>query len=152
MRGGATSLRVLLEPAVQALGFELVDTEFSGSGRQAVLRIYIDTPEGVTVDDCATVSRQVSAILDVEDPIPGQYMLEVSSPGLDRPMVKREDFQRYAGEIVKIRMSTAVLGRRNFTGRLAGIEGDTVMVEMDKESFDLPFGDIEKARLVPQFK
>ena len=152
MRGGAASLRVLLEPAVLALGFELVDTEFSGSGRQAVLRIYIDSPEGVTVDDCAQVSRQVSAILDVEDPIPGQYMLEVSSPGLDRPMVKREDFQRFAGEIVKIRMSVAVLGRRNFTGRLAGIEGDTVILEMDKESFDLPFGDIEKARLVPQFK
>jgi ribosome maturation factor RimP len=152
MRGGAASLRVLLEPAVQALGFELVDTEFSGSGRQAVLRIYIDNPKGVTVDDCVRVSRQVSAILDVEDPIPGQYMLEVSSPGLDRPMVKREDFQRFAGEIVKIRMSVAVLGRRNFTGRLVGIEGDTVIVEMDNESFDLPFGDIEKARLVPQFK
>ncbi len=152
MRGGAASLRVLLEPAVQALGFELVDTEFSGSGRQAVLRIYIDSPKGVTVDDCVRVSRQVSAILDVEDPIPGQYMLEVSSPGLDRPMVKRGDFQRFAGEIVKIRMSVAVLGRRNFTGRLVGIEGDTVILEMDNESFDLPFGDIEKARLVPQFK
>lgn len=152
MRGGAASLRVLLEPAVVALGFELVDTEFSGSGRQAVLRIYIDSPEGVTVDHCARVSRQVSAILDVEDPIPGQYMLEVSSPGLDRPMVKREDFQRFAGEIVKIRMSVAVLGRRNFTGRLVGIDGDSVILEMDKESFDLPFGDIEKARLVPQFK
>ena len=152
MRGGAASLRVLLEPAVAAMGFELVDTEFSGSGRQAVLRIYIDNPEGVTVDDCVQVSRQVSAILDVEDPIPGQYMLEVSSPGLDRPMVKREDFQRFAGEVVKIRMSVAVLGRRNFTGRLVGIESDTVILEMDNESFDLPFGDIEKARLVPQFK
>src|SRR4030042_5683453 len=97
MRGGAASLRVLLEPAVAALGFELVDTEFSGSGRQAVLRIYIDKPDGVTVDDCALVSRQVSAILDVEDPITGQYMLEVSSPGLDRPMVKRADFQRFGG-------------------------------------------------------
>jgi ribosome maturation factor RimP len=152
MRGGAASLRVLLEPAIEAMGFELVDTEFSGSGRQAVLRIYIDNPKGVTVDDCAQVSRQVSAILDVEDPIPGQYMLEVSSPGLDRPLVKREDFRRFAGELVKIRMSVAVLGRRNFTGHLAGIEGDTVILEMDKESFDLPFGNIEKARLVPQFK
>ena len=145
-------MRILLEPAVRALGFELVDTEFAGTGRQAVLRIYIDSPEGVTVDDCAAVSHQVSAILDVEDPIPGHYMLEVSSPGLDRPLVKREDFQRFAGEIVKIRTSRAVLGRRNFTGRLAGIDGDIVILEMDKESFDLPLGDIEKARLVPQFK
>jgi ribosome maturation factor RimP len=98
------------------------------------------------------VSHQVSAILDVEDPIPGQYMLEVSSPGLDRPLIKPEDFQRFAGEIVKIRTSQPVLGRRNFTGRLVGMQGETVILEMDKESFDLPFGDIEKARLVPQFK
>jgi ribosome maturation factor RimP len=152
MRGGTSNLRAMLEPAVQALGFELVDVEHAGSGRQAVLRVYIDSPDGITVDDCARVSHQVSAILDVEDPIPGQYMLEVSSPGLDRPLIKPEDFQRFAGEIVKIRTSQPVLGRRNFTGRLVGMQGETVILEMDKESFDLPFGDIEKARLVPQFK
>jgi ribosome maturation factor RimP len=152
MRGGAAGLRALLEPAVHALGYELVDAEFSGSGNHAILRVFIDSPRGVTVDDCAAVSYQVSAILDVEDPIPGHYTLEVSSPGLDRPLVKREDYQRFAGAMVKIRTSQPVLGRRNFTGRLAGIEGDTVVVEMDKESFDLPFGNIEKARLVPQFK
>ena len=152
MRGSAASLRVLLEPAIRTLGYELVDVEFAGSGWQAVLRVYIDSPDGVTVDDCVAVSRQVSAILDVEDPIAGHYTLEVSSPGLDRPLVKREDYLRYTGAIVKIRTSQAVLGRRNFTGLLVGMEGDTVILEMDKESFDLPFGNIEKARLVPQFK
>ena len=152
MRGGTANLRAMLEPAVQGLGYELVDVEFAGSGRQAVLRVYIDSPDGITVDDCATVSHQVSAILDVEDPIPDKYMLEVSSPGLDRPLVKLEDFQRFTGQTVKIRTSQPVLGRRNFTGLLVGLRGETVIVEMDKESFDLPFGDIEKARLVPQFK
>ena len=152
MRGGTANLRAMLEPAVQGLGYELVDVEFAGTGRQAVLRVYIDSPDGITVDDCATVSHQVSAILDVEDPIPDKYMLEVSSPGLDRPLVKLEDFQRFTGQAVKIRTSQPVLGRRNFTGLLVGLRGETVIVEMDKESFDLPFGDIEKARLVPQFK
>ena len=92
-------LRTLLEPGVRALGFELVDSELAGRGRNAVLRVYIDGPHGVTVDDCAEVSRQLSAILDVEDPFPERYVLEVSSPGLDRPLVRREDFERFVGVI-----------------------------------------------------
>ena len=147
-RGG--DLRTLIEPAVQALKYELVDVELSGGGAQAVLRIYIDSPDGINVDDCAKVSRQVSALLDVEDPIPGHYMLEVSSPGLDRPLVTRADFVRFTGALIKAKVTQPILGRRNFTGRLVEVDGDRIVVEVDNESYDLTLSNIEKARLVPE--
>ena len=147
-RGG--DLRTLIEPAVQALKYELVDVELSGGGAQAVLRIYIDSPDGINVDDCAKVSRQVSALLDVEDPIAGHYMLEVSSPGLDRPLVTRADFVRFTGALIKAKVTQPILGRRNFTGRLVEVDGDRIVVEVDNESYDLTLSNIEKARLVPE--
>lgn len=143
-------LRRLLEPGAQALGFELVDVELAGGGRRATLRVYIDGPKGVTVDDCARVSRQLSAILDVEDPLSGSYMLEVSSPGLDRPLVTPDDFRRHLGATVKVRVSAPVAGRRNFTGRLLEVADDHVALDVDKERFDLAFADIDRARLVPK--
>ncbi len=152
MHEGNAKLRALLEPVIEGLGFDLVDVEMAGGGGNAVLRVYIDSLGGITVDDCATVSHQVSALLDVEDPIPGHYTLEVSSPGLDRPLVKREDFQRFAGDVVKVRMARPILGRRNFTVRLAGLEGESIVIDVDEESFQLPLKDIEKARLVPKYK
>jgi ribosome maturation factor RimP len=144
-------LRTLLEPGVKALGFELVDSELAGSGRNAVLRVYIDGPHGVTVDDCAQVSRQLSAILDVEDPFPERYVLEVSSPGLDRPLVKHEDFERFMGERVKVRMRMALEGRRNFKGRLIGVSLQHIALEVDGKTVNLDFSGIEKARLVPRY-
>lgn len=144
-------LRKLLEPGVSAAGFELVDVEMVGSQHNPTLRVYIDGPQGVNVDDCARVSRQLSALLDVEDPLPGQYTLEVSSPGLDRPLVKPEDFRRFIGETIKVRMQQPVLGRRNFSGRLVDVAADHVVVEVDKEMFNLTFNDMERARLVPRF-
>ena len=144
-------LRKLLEPGVSAMGFELVDVEMAGSHHSPTLRVYIDSPRGVNVDDCARVSRQLSALLDVEDPLPGQYTLEVSSPGLDRPLVKPEDFRRFVGETVKVKMQQPVLGRRNFSGRLVEVAADHVVVEVDKEIFNLAFDDMERARLVPRF-
>lgn len=144
-------LRTLLEPGVKALGFELVDSELAGSGRNAVLRVYIDGPRGVTVDDCAQVSRQLSAILDVEDPFPERYVLEVSSPGLDRPLVKHEDFERFVGERVKVRMRMALEGRRNFKGRLIGVSLQHIALEVDGKTVNLDFSGIEKARLVPRY-
>jgi ribosome maturation factor RimP len=144
-------LRALLEPGVRALGFELVDSELAGSGRNAVLRVYIDGPHGVTVDDCAQVSRQLSAILDVEDPFPERYVLEVSSPGLDRPLVKHEDFERFVGERVKIRLRLPLEGRRNFSGRMVGVKSDHIVLEVDGKTMNLDFGGIERARLVPKY-
>jgi ribosome maturation factor RimP len=142
-------LRTRLTSGAAALGFELVDAELSGGRQHRTLRVYIDSPHGVTVDDCAAVSRQLSAILDVEDPFPGSYTLEVSSPGLDRPLVTPADFRRFQGEVVKVRLLNALDGRRNFTGRLVETTGESVVIEADHERFQLPLAEIERARLVP---
>lgn len=146
-----SALQELFEPSVTALGYDFVAVELTGDGSQTILRVYIDLPGGITVHDCEQVSRQISAILDVEDPVPGEYTLEVSSPGLDRLLVKREDFERFAGEGVKIHTVETVLGRRNFTGRLQGVENDLVLVEVDNEIYELKLENIERARLVPNF-
>jgi len=151
MRGARADLRKLIEPGVGALGFELVDVELVGSGQHPTLRVYIDSPKGINVDDCAKVSRQISAILDVEDPLPSSYMLEVSSPGLDRPLVTPADFTRFAGEMIKVRMHAPVMGRKNFTGRLVEVAADHVVVEVDNEHIDLAFAGMDRAKLVPKF-
>jgi ribosome maturation factor RimP len=143
-------LRRLIAPTVESMGFELVGVEFKG-GQHALLRLYIDAEDGVSVDDCALVSHQVSGLLDVEDPIPGQYDLEVSSPGLDRPLFRAEDYARFAGQRVRVRTDVPVLGRRNFSGLLQGLEGDQVIVEVDGEAYALPLDQIEQARLVPEY-
>jgi len=145
----ASTLRTQLASGVAALGFELVDAELSGGRHRRTLRVYIDGPQGITVDNCAAVSRQLSAILDVEDPIPGGYTLEVSSPGLDRPLVTPADFRRYQGAVIKVRLLNALDGRRNFTGRLLDTTSDAVVIEVDDERFNLPLTAIERARLVP---
>jgi len=116
------TLREFIEPVVTALGLELWGLEFNSAGRNSTLRIYIDGPDGVSVDDCARVSHQVSGILDVEDPIPEQYMLEVSSPGMDRPLYTLEQFQAYAGHQVQLRLRMPFEGRRKFKGLLNGVE------------------------------
>lgn len=145
-------LQELVAPAVTALGFELWGVEYITRGRQAMLRIYIDHPEGIDVDDCAAVSRQVSALLDVEDPIAGEYTLEVSSPGMDRPLFTLDQFVRYRGEQIKLKLRAPYEGRRNFSGRLAGIEGDEVVLVMGEEEYLLPIELIDKAQVVPQFE
>lgn len=150
MQAVDTALRRRLESGVRAMGFELVDAELTGSRQHQTLRVYIDSPRGVTVDDCADVSRQLSAILDVEDPFPGSYTLEVSSPGLDRPLVEPEHYRRYRGEMVKVRLGAPLNGRRNFTGRLVEVRADGIVVEVDQERFELLFEAIERTRLVPR--
>jgi ribosome maturation factor RimP len=145
-------LRELCRGGVEALGFELVDVELAGGGRSPTLRVYIDSPHGITVDNCADVSRQLSAIFDVEDPLPGSYSLEVSSPGLDRPLVKPEDFRKRIGETVKLKLRRPdETGRRNFTGSLLEATDNGVVLEVDNERFALPYAAIERARLVPKF-
>ena len=151
MRNTVDGVRALVEPGVRALGFELVAVEYAGEGGRNILRVYIDHPDGITVEHCAKVSRQISALLDVEDPIAEQYVLEVSSPGLDRPLVTREDYERFAGETVKLRLLEALEGRKNFKGLLVGVDGDAVVVEIDQERFRVPMTRIERARLVPRW-
>jgi len=141
----------LLEPAVAALGYELTDLDAHG-GRRGLLRLYIGRKEGVTtLADCERVSDQVGAFLDVEDPLPGSYVLEVSSPGLDRRLRTLEHFERYDGEPVKIELKDARDdGRRRLTGRLAGIEAGEVLVNVEGEVLRVALRDIAVARLAPQ--
>jgi ribosome maturation factor RimP len=119
-------------------------------GKHSVVRIYIDSPSGISVEDCATVSQQVSAILDVEDPITGEYTLEVSSPGMDRLLFVLEQYAEYIGEIVELRLRSAFEGRRRFKGVLQGIEGEDIVIRSDDHEYLLPFGEIEKARVQPR--
>ena len=140
----------LLEPTVDHLGYELTDLELKLGGRDGLVRLFIDAQNGIGVEDCETVSRQVSAILDVEDPIPGNYTLEVSSPGLDRTLTKPGHFQRFMGEDVRVKLRFPLDGRRNFRGALAAADDLNIEVLVDGESHSLPLSTIESARLVPQ--
>lgn len=140
----------LLQPGAEALGFELVSVELSG-GDISIVRIFIDSPNGITVEDCAKASRQFSAILDVEDPISNRYTLEVSSPGLDRPLAKPEHFKEVVGRNVKIKLSTLINGRRRFTGELVEANDDFAVVEVDGEQTELPYDEMDRARLVPVY-
>ena len=151
MRRNLTQLWDLLEPVVVGMGYDLVEIEYRPSPRHGLLRLYIDHEDCIQLEDCSDVSNQVSALLDVEDPIPGQYNLEVSSPGLDRPLRGLRDYERYTGEIVKIKTGMAIEGRRNFKGRLSGIDGDVINIECDGQQYALPLAAIERARLVPEF-
>lgn len=139
----------LLEPTIERLGYELTDIELKLGGRSGLLRIYIDKDDGVDIDDCEVVSHQVSAILDVEDPIPGNYTLEVSSPGLDRTLTKPAHFRRFMGEDIKVKLRFPLDGRRNFRGALKSADDEVIEVEVDGESYRLPLSTIESARLVP---
>jgi len=144
-------LAKLLEPAITALGCELWGLEYVVGGAKKTLRIYIDKPEGVVLEDCEKVSRQVSSVLDVEDPVAGEYTLEVSSPGMDRPLYTLAQYARFTGEAVSLRLRAPFDGRRNFKGLLQGIEGEDVVLVVDDEELLLPIESIEKANIVPHF-
>lgn len=139
----------IVEPAVEQLGYELSDVEVKLGGKDGLLRLFIDRPEGITLEDCELVSRQISAMLDVEDPLPGHYFLEVSSPGLDRALTKPAHFQRFMGEDVRVKLRFPLHGRRNFRGALRAADEEKIEVEVDGESHSLPLATIESARLVP---
>ena len=142
----------LIEPVVEGMGYEVVDIDYRPHPTDGLLRIYIDGPDGIVLEDCSAVSLQISSVLDVEDPIPGQFNLEVSSPGMDRPLRKVADFERFTGSTVKIKLTVPTLeGQRNFTGKLKGIENEDVILEMDGETYYLAIDSIDKARIVPQF-
>jgi ribosome maturation factor RimP len=161
------ALMRLLEPAIEALGYEVVDIEFAQAGRGGVLRIYIDRGAGsgrgagadagahetelnITVDDCATVSHAVSRMLEAEDPIKGHYTLEVSSPGSDRILRKRAHFERFVGARIFAELKLPIDGRRRFVGLLKSIAGDSIVIEVDGQAHGLPLERIQRARLRPE--
>jgi ribosome maturation factor RimP len=141
----------MLQPVVEGMGFIFWGLEYLSQGRHSTLRIYIDHEDGINVDNCADVSRQLSAVLDVEDPITSNYTLEVSSPGLDRLLFTSEQFAAYRGHIIDVRLRSAFEGRRKFKGLLNGIEDNEVLLIVDEEEFMLPLEQIERAQVVPQF-
>ena len=143
-------LQKLIEPTIERLGYELTDLEVRLSGQGGLLRLTIDKPNGIDLDDCEKVSHAVSALLDVEDPVPGNYNLEVSSPGLDRKLTKVEHFQRFEGETLKVTMRFPIEGRRRFRGTLVSSDDENIVVEVDGESHSLPLTMLDTARLVPE--
>ena len=143
-------LTEMIGAPVAALGFELVGIEYI-RGRHSTLRIYIDSESGITVDDCADVSHQVSAVLDVEDPITEAYTLEVSSPGLDRPLFTVEHFRQFIDEDVVFTLRMAIQNRRKWSGKIKAVEGETITVQVDGKDEIFAFGNIQKANLIPKF-
>jgi ribosome maturation factor RimP len=144
-------LIALLEPLITALGFELVDVEWAGGPRDGTVRVFIDLPESaqrhVGVEDCEQVSREVSALFDADDPIPGRYALEVSSPGFDRLLRKPAHFARFVGQRIKLELAVARDGRRRYTGDLLAARADGIELMVDGQKVEVPFAEIGKARL-----
>ncbi len=142
-------IEAMIAPSLEAMGYRMVRVAITG-GRRATLQIMAERvdEQAMTVDDCAEISRTVSALLDVADPIAGAYTLEVSSPGIDRPLVRREDFARFAGFEAKVEMSEPVAGRRRFRGKLLGVEGEAVRLLVDEAAIDLPLAQVTRAKLV----
>jgi ribosome maturation factor RimP len=145
------ALHALIEPVVAAMGFELWGIDHLSQGKNSRLVIYIERESGVSVEDCADISRQVSAVMDVEDPIAGEYRLEVSSPGMARPLYSLDQFSRFQGHHVALKLRTAFDGRRKYQGLLVGVEGDEVLLQLDGEEYCFPIESIDSAHIVPQF-
>jgi len=152
MHSASDNLTQLIQQVVEPMGYELVGIELlSRQKASTLLRIYIDSSKGITLEDCTAVSHQVSGVLDVEDPIEENYDLEVSSPGLDRPLFDKEHFDRFKGKKARIRMRMKLNGRRRYEGVLAGVEDNNVILDVEGEKLDLPLDQIETARLIPEF-
>lgn len=160
MADKATQIATLLTPTIEALGLELLGVEYLPAPGSAVLRLYIDVPgddaRHVGIEDCESVSREVSALLDVEDPISSNYTLEVSSPGVDRPLFTAAQFARFVGEQAKVTLKLPQDGRRRLQGRILKVEGETVHVEIEgqgglAQEVAFGIGNVEKARLVPDW-
>ena len=152
-------VEALIEPILDDFGYELVDLQYKKEGRSMALCIFIDKPGGITLDDCVTVSREVGAILEIEDPIKAGYRLEVSSPGLDRPLKKPADFERFAGQKIKLKTVRMLdpdrrgRSRKTFTGELLGLSGDMIRIALDDKTGGqvmIALADLEKANLVEE--
>jgi ribosome maturation factor RimP len=154
MEKGLSSVKLtnLLKPLVEDLGYEFVGMEQRKDPGNPTLVIYIDRPEGIAVEDCERVSREAAALLDVEDPIPGSYSLEVSSPGLDRPLFTLEQFERFTGEVTQVSLYAPLDGRRRFKGEILGAADGKVRLAVDDDEVELEMANIAKARLVPDYE
>ncbi|AAO10110.1 ribosome maturation factor RimP [Vibrio vulnificus] len=151
MTGLERQLTEMLESAVVASGYELVGLEFIRAGEHSTLRIYIDHENGITVEDCAEVSHQVSAVLDVEDPISVAYSLEVSSPGLDRPLFKPAHYEQFIGQEVNVVLKMAVANRRKWKGEIHSVDGEAITLTVDGQQEEFALSNISKANLIPKF-
>jgi ribosome maturation factor RimP len=140
-------VRALIEPVVVYTGMELIDVEYGRGPSGKVLRLTIDKPGGVTIDDCSDISRLVGDLLDAKDSLPGSYNMEVSSPGINRPLKKKDDFERFAGQKVLIKTRKLIDGRRNFKGILHGTREEFIVVFSEKTILNIPFALVAKARL-----
>ena len=143
-------LHDLIEPAVNAVDLQLLGLELVTQGKHSVLRVYIDHPEGIKVEDCEKASQQVSALLDIEDPISHEYTLEVSSPGIERPLFFKAHYEQALGEIVRIKTLIKINGTRKFNGIIEKIEDDTVLLKCNDENIEIPFAEVAKANLIIQ--
>ena len=141
-------LEALFAPIVEGLGFTLWGVELRSSQKHAHVKIFIDHEVGITVDDCSQVSHQVSGILDVEDPISVAYTLEVSSPGIERPLIKIEHYKKYIGQTIKVRLSWAVNERKNYLGILKDVSDEDIVMEVDEEQIEFPFNAVKRANLI----
>ena len=150
MASRVSILTTLIEPVINAMGYQLWGVEYLGQGKHSTLRVYLDKTGGVDIDDCAQASKQISSLLDVEDPIRSEYTLEVSSPGLDRMLFNLKQFQEYAGFYAKLRITESFEGQRNFTGQIKAVENDEVILITGDEECTLPYELIEKANLISQ--
>lgn len=144
-------LNELITPAITALGYEFVGLELIQHGRGSTLRVYIDHPNRVTVDDCAKASHQIGAVLDVEDPIQGEYRLEVSSPGIDRPLFVPAHYSAVVGQTIKLKLAVPQKGRRNFKGVLVSTNDEAIVLDVDGETVTLPHSQIERGNVVPDY-
>ena len=141
----------LIEPIVEGLGYECVGIDYNPHPKHGLLRIYIDSESGIQLEDCSKVSHQISGVLDVEDPIQGNYQLEISSPGADRPFFKANQFQKFIGSIVLVNLFKAIDGRRKISGLIKRVEGDIITLQEGDQIHEVPFNTMSKARLVPEY-
>lgn len=152
MRESVSTLKDQLAAIVTGMGYEFIGCELLRQNRSSLLRIYIDSEKGITVDDCSKVSYQVSAMLDVEDPIQGEYNLEISSPGLNRPLFELKHYQKFIGSKIKVRLSSPIDRQRNFVGILVRANASEICLLIDEKEIVLPFSSIEKANVIADIR
>lgn len=151
MKQAPEHLALLIEPIVEGLGYECVGIEYNPHPQHGLLRVYIDTENGILLEDCTKVSHQLSGVLDVEDPISGNYQLEVSSPGADRPFFKLAQFEQFIGSTITVNVFKPINKQRKITGKIEAVEGDIVVLQQAGQNIEIPFQAMSKARLVPDY-